>query len=163
LGNVEIVGRGFSDVAGMVTFVLPLQASGAINAGLAHAAGRGGDSDPSQYVEVEVEMVRLDDLDVQGDVSFLKCDIEGAELAALRGGEDLLRRHAPTLLLEVDPAFLSGYGLSPADVFGYLGGLGYGPPHRWHDGRLREASGAEVVGNLVLPHERRESRLRGVS
>jgi FkbM family methyltransferase len=155
LGNVEILDRGLSDESGWVTFVLPLQASGAINAGLAHQAGRGGGHDSAGYVEVECEMVRLDDVSVVGDVSFLKCDIEGAELSALRGGEDLLRRHAPTLLLEVDPGFLAGYGLVPEDVFAYLAGLGYGSPLRWEDGRLREVKGAEAGGNLLFANERR--------
>jgi FkbM family methyltransferase len=159
LGNVEVLDRGLSDTPGRVTFVLPLQASGAINAGLAHQAGRADDA-PGDHVEVECELVRLDDLAVPGDVSFLKCDIEGAELAALRGGEELLRRHAPTLLLEVDPRFLEGYGLAPGDVFAYLEGLGYGSPHRWDGGRLHEVPpSSEAEGNLIFVHKRRADRL----
>lgn len=159
LGNVEILARGLSDTPGRVTFVLPLQASGAINAGLAHQAGRGGVDTASGHVEVECELVRLDDIVVPGDVSFVKCDIEGAELAALRGGEELLRRHAPTLLLEVDPALLARYGLGPDDVFAYLAGLGYGPPYRLQGGRLREVSTPLGAGNLVFVHPRRVDRI----
>lgn len=157
--NVEILDRGLGDEPGRVTFVLPLQASGAINAGLAHVGGRGGTSVPTtDHLEVECEMVCLDDVDVPGDVAFLKCDIEGAELAALRGGEELLRRHAPTLLLEVDPGFLEGYGLGPEDVFAFLAGLGYGPPQRWEGGCLRPVEDAEAAGNLVFVHPRRADR-----
>lgn len=158
LGNVEILARGLSDTPGRVTFVLPLQASGAINAGLAHQAGRVDDT-PGSRVEVECELVRLDDIAVPGDVSLLKCDIEGAELAALRGGEELLRCHAPTLLLEVDPALLARYELGPDDVFAYLAGLGYGPPYRLEGGRLREASTPLGAGNLVFVHPRRVGRI----
>ena len=160
LRNVEILDRGLSDAPGRVTFVLPLQASGAINAGLAHVGGRAGASVAGvDHLEVECEVVRLDDVGVAGDVAFLKCDIEGAELSALRGGEELLRRHAPTLLLEVDPGFLEGYGLAPEDVFVFLAGLGYGPPHRFEEGHLRPAEGAEATGNLLFVHPRRADRV----
>jgi FkbM family methyltransferase len=166
LGNVEILDRGLSDSPGSVTFVLPLQESGAINAGLAHIGGRDdARAGAAEHVpsagrrEVVCEVVRLDDVGVTGDVAFLKCDIEGAELAALRGGERLLREHAPTLLLEVDPWFLEGYGLAPADVFAFLAGLGYGPPRRLVDGCLRAVSGAEATGNLLVAHPRRADRL----
>ena len=45
------------------------------------------------------EIVRMDD-HLQGeDVSFIKMDIEGAERAALRGAEQLIRRCRPDLAI----------------------------------------------------------------
>jgi FkbM family methyltransferase len=163
--NVAVDPRGLGDAPGRMTFVLPLQQSGAINAGLAHVAGRrderAGASDhvaDAGRVEVECEVVRLDDVDLPGDVSFLKCDIEGAELAALRGAVGVLERHAPTLLLEVNPWFLEGYGLGVRDVLRFLAERDYAP-HRLDGGRLVPVPVAEASGNLVFPSPRRVERV----
>lgn len=49
---------------------------------------------------VTVQARVLDDLDLSP--SFLKADVEGHELAVLRGGERTVRRCRPVLLLEID-------------------------------------------------------------
>lgn len=163
--NVVIDARGLGDAPGRMSFVLPLQQSGAINAGLAHVAGRVDDRPGAEShvadagrVEVECEVVRLDDVPLPGDVSFVKCDIEGAELAALRGAAGVLERHAPSLLLEVNPWFLEGYGLGVRDVLGFLADLDYAP-HRFEGGRLVPVGVAEASGNIVFPSPRRVDRV----
>ena len=66
--------------------------------------------------EVEVRVVRLDDQEL-GDVGFIKIDVEGYELPALRGAADLLDEHRPRLMLEVEQRHLD----RPIDdVFGWL-------------------------------------------
>ncbi|HEX5102457.1 MAG TPA: FkbM family methyltransferase [Pirellulaceae bacterium] len=49
----------------------------------------------------EVAVRRLDDLAAEHDLApqHLKIDVEGAELAVLRGGERLIREHRPTIFL----------------------------------------------------------------
>jgi len=56
--------------------------------------------------------------------SFVKCDVEGHELACLRGAVELIRRSHPTWLIEVsgDPRTA---GSSANAVFGLMGGFGY--------------------------------------
>lgn len=72
---------------------------------------------------------RLDDLlrdeDLSGRSILLKCDIEGAELLALRGGEAFLRRHRPTMLLSVHPKLVIPFGYTADDVRAFVEGLGY--------------------------------------
>lgn len=64
-------------------------------------------------VSYEVEIARLDDLTGDRHVDFLKLDVEGAELDALRGATGLLRRDRPIILFEC--------GVQTAlDAFGYL-------------------------------------------
>lgn len=63
------------------------------------------DGDAAQGAGTSVPAVSLDALmqrlDVQ-DVSFLKFDIEGHEIAALQGALQTIRRHAPVIQVEVD-------------------------------------------------------------
>jgi len=58
----------------------------------------------------------------QETISFIKIDVEGHELAVLRGGEQTLRRHRPNLLVEIEQRH------SPVDIcqtFDFLLSLGY--------------------------------------
>ncbi|WP_031069037.1 FkbM family methyltransferase [Streptomyces sp. NRRL S-118] len=69
-----------------------------------------------------------------GRVAFVKADVEGAELDVLEGGSDTLRRHRPTLLLEIERRHLAKYGADPADVLRHLRSFGY-QAHRRRRGR----------------------------
>jgi len=77
----------------------------------------------------EVPTVRLDDyVEEHGinHVDFIKMDIEGAELLALRGAEGLLSRDdAPTILLEMGDVNSVGFGYRSRDLWDYLVNLGY--------------------------------------
>ncbi|MEU7423522.1 FkbM family methyltransferase [Streptomyces sp. NPDC040750] len=67
-------------------------------------------------------------------LTFVKADVEGAELAVLEGGSAALRRHRPTLLLEIERRHLAKYGADPADVLRHLRDFGY-QAHRRRRGR----------------------------
>ena len=77
----------------------------------------------------QVTTVRLDDYvqKTQIDhVDFIKMDIEGAELLALRGAEKLLRRNdSPTILLEMADVNTDGLGYKAVETWDYLESLGY--------------------------------------
>jgi FkbM family methyltransferase len=51
--------------------------------------------------EIEMPVTTLDDVIGEGPVSYIKMNIEGAEIDALRGGERLIRRELPKLALSV--------------------------------------------------------------
>jgi FkbM family methyltransferase len=51
---------------------------------------------------IAVRRERLDTLLGSADVDFVKCDVEGHELAVLRGAEAVLRRSRPALLIEIE-------------------------------------------------------------
>jgi len=59
------------------------------------------------------------------DLSFVKCDVEGAELLVLRGASRTIRRFRPLLFLEVSRHWTAGFGYEPAEVARFLEDLGY--------------------------------------
>ncbi len=131
--NVELIPKGCSDRTGPVAFTLPIQGSGAPSAGLTHMGlrnnERGGKDLHFPYPKTEViwcEVVRLDDfLPELSDLSFVKCDIEGAELFAFRGAEKMIARHCPTVLCEINPWFLEGFGIELPGLVGFFLDRGY--------------------------------------
>jgi len=77
---------------------------------------------------VDVELARLDDVpSVQRlqRLDAIKIDIEGAELRALHGMTESIRRWRPFLLIEVHPDFLPLYGDSVDDLQAFLRQFGY--------------------------------------
>jgi FkbM family methyltransferase len=51
--------------------------------------------------DLEVEVVSLDKLLPDTEISFIKMDVEGAEMEALRGAADTIRRNTPKLAISV--------------------------------------------------------------
>ncbi|GIJ21959.1 FkbM family methyltransferase [Micromonospora lutea] len=90
--DVEVVEAAVSDHEGTATLYLP--EGGAI-------VGTSSLEDATQGPAVSVRRITLDSLDLT-DVRFVKLDIEGHELPALRGAERTVRRDRPVLLIEVE-------------------------------------------------------------
>ena len=168
--GVELVNKGCGEEAGRVTFTLPVSNTGAISAGLSHFAGRRDDRpgrerhaqfDEKLTRDIECEVTTLDTfLPDLKDVSVLKSDIEGADLLALRGARETLERHHPTIITEVNTWFLEGFGLKLADMYEYLGGLGY-TAYSFKGGRLVDASHEDAARgtNWIWVHPSRRDRL----
>jgi hypothetical protein len=58
-------------------------------------------------------------------VDFVKVDVEGAEMAVLRGAEQLLRRPSPPIwLIEMNISTSQNFGYSPCDLLRYLESFG---------------------------------------
>jgi FkbM family methyltransferase len=90
----------------------------------------------SEFETIRVPMVRLDDYFAQAErITFMKVDVEGAELEVFKGAERILREQSPLLIFECENRHLNG--ISVEDVFAYLNALGY--------------AGHFVVGNSLLP------------
>lgn len=178
--NVELVAKGCGERTGRVQFTVPVMATGAISAGLVHMGrndDRAGKGEHANYAtkEVECEVVALDEfLAGAKDVALVKCDIEGADLFAMRGAKKLLERHHPTVIIEITPWYLEGFGISVKDVTGFFESLGYecyrydnGSPvgsykkHDTHPSRRRlVATKAEEIyeDNWVFIHPERKDR-----
>jgi FkbM family methyltransferase len=172
LDNVEVVAKGCSDTNERITFSVPLAPMGTLSAGMAFIGTRSHEHDGKETQvrwhatrEFVGEVVRLDDfLPEQHDVSFFKIDIEGAEPMAFAGAMRLLERHRPTLVVEINPFYLRGFGKTLPDLIDPLFALDY-RMYRYDDTRrgLVDVSRPDVVeDNYVFVHPRRRDRLVGI-
>jgi len=102
-------------------------------AALAQTGAR-GDVGTTRYVclgDPDTDLIphrRLDDVGAgiaDGRELLIKCDVEGAELQVLAGGQALLQRLHPHLLLSVHPCALPDYGHGAKDVREFLRDLNY--------------------------------------
>jgi FkbM family methyltransferase len=71
----------------------------------------------------DIPMKRLDDFDLQ-DIDLIKLDCEGFELFALRGGEEMLKRCKPCIVVEQKPGRAQKFGLQETEAVTYLQSLG---------------------------------------
>lgn len=67
----------------------------------------------------DVDMVTLDSLEL-GHVDFLKIDIEGYEFDALMGGERMIRKAKPVIIVEQKPGNGERYGRGQTDAIQLL-------------------------------------------
>jgi FkbM family methyltransferase len=70
---------------------------------------------------IDVAVKRLDDLQLE-DVGLIKIDVEGHELAVLRGAADTLERNHPTIVVEAEERH---HARAVADITELLAALGY--------------------------------------
>lgn len=83
---------------------------------------------PDAVTPMTVRQRRLDDVmatrPVHGRVA-IKLDVEGAEVAVLRGGREFLRAHRPLMLIEMNQASLSAARQTEAALVAALQDAGY--------------------------------------
>ena len=80
----------------------------------------------SEYGNKQVPMVRLDDYIEKHEIAspdWIKIDIEGLELAALRGAEKLLRESKPVVICEINHLF-DRYGTTIAEFIEFMNSVG---------------------------------------
>lgn len=119
--NLALYALALSDREGAADLYAPTFGRRRISALASLSAPRETGAVPHEAITVAV--ARLDTvLADAGSIGLIKCDVEGHELAVLRGAEGVLRRSQPALIVEIEQRH------PDADVqatFDYLLGLGY--------------------------------------
>lgn len=118
---------------------LPVHGRAFLTTGAQHGGPNEADFDRARRVEVEV--TTLDRLLAAHEVDrldLLKADVEGAELQVLRGGAGTIERLRPLVQLEIERPHLDRYGVTVAEVTGFLLDRGY-RMHVWYRGRWQPA------------------------
>lgn len=88
----------------------------------------------------EIPMKRLDDFHLE-NVDYIKADLEGFELFAMRGGKETILRCKPCIMVEQKPGRAQRFGLPETGAVAYLQSLG---------AVLR----AEISGDFILSFDR---------
>jgi FkbM family methyltransferase len=115
LANVLAVNRAVSDIAGHIEFYVAPRWKSEISS-----------MRPSEGEKVNIEATTLDTfIPDTADVSFVKIDVEGAEMKVLRGMEALIKRNHPVMVIEISDPWLRQLGSSSAEVFEFLHRHGY--------------------------------------
>ena len=127
LGNVTVVPLALGAQCGVDVLNVPVKGRISYGFGLSHL-GR----PQMRWAAIAQELAAIATIDAVAAalgldrLDFIKADIEGWEMAMLRGGEQSLRRFQPTLLIELAGAHLAHAGDRIGDAFAFLAGLGYG-------------------------------------
>lgn len=79
-------------------------------------------SKPGDYTTEECKMVTLDSYVKENkNFSFIKCDVEGAELLVFLGAENLLKGSSPPIIMiEIYEEWTKSFGYLPRDLFSFL-------------------------------------------
>jgi len=95
----------------------------------------------------KVEVIAFDDwFKTSGltKIDLIKLDIEGNELAALKGMSAVLENQKPALIVEINPETLSQFGLKPLDILNYLNQFNFDGFLISENGRLVHLNSNEV-------------------
>lgn len=131
--NVSLYQLGVGNENCKTVFEVPLQSFGAYSAGQAHLSGRNNELEgKSQHYKFEshekinCEIIRIDDFkEINKPIDFVKVDIEGAELFALKGMKNLLLKDKPIVLLEINPFFLEGFKIKESELTDFINEIEY--------------------------------------
>jgi FkbM family methyltransferase len=127
--NCEIIAKAVSDTEGVTTLRVPVYRGIPMHAlSTIEAENRyGTETRATGFVTHEVETVTLDQTLLGSPsaerVAFINIDAEGHEFAVLRGGEGLIARHRPVLLVELEYR----HGAAVEEIFAWLEARGYAP------------------------------------
>jgi FkbM family methyltransferase len=117
-GRVEVLELALGDDAALLPLHVPSLGARVVDT----RASLHADANPGlALAAITVAVRRLDDLGLP-PLSGIKLDVEGHELAALRGAERTLARDRPALLVEIEERHRAG---ATTEVFAWLGARGY--------------------------------------
>ncbi len=126
LSQVTVVDAALSDREGAAEIIIPLRDGWKPKTALAHLGDWNDGPGPSRSEQVILQT--MDSYCEKNGVKrlgFVKCDVEGAEMAVFAGGAKTLERFKPTLYCEVDPGLCERHGTEFTGVFRLLGDMGY--------------------------------------
>lgn len=151
--NILVVPVALGDTHGLTVLSVPIKAKGNVGIGLAHI---GDAADFAGRFDVKKELVSLTTLDAllaridAGSISFIKIDVEGGELAVLRGGAATIEAHRPSVLCEIDDRE-ARFGTTQSELVHFFTERDY-IPRRISD--LAELAPDEIEKNTVfVPRE----------
>jgi FkbM family methyltransferase len=120
--NLTVHPIGLSDRSDQATLHVPVFAGRRLGALATLSAPHDGTEVERESVSIRVEPLDATLAHSERPISFIKIDVEGHELAVLRGSEKTLRRFQPAMLIEIEQRHQQQ---EIGVTFQYLSGLGY--------------------------------------
>lgn len=119
VNNIQALQFGLSTEKQDLTFYF--YPEGGVNASLANVSGR----EDVELINCHVE--KLDDFVVQNKlkVDFIKCDVEGAELFAFKGGLKTIQRDKPIVFTEMLRKWSAKFNYHPNEIISMFSEIGY--------------------------------------
>jgi FkbM family methyltransferase len=156
----HVVPCALSDQPGHTVMRIPYGSNGEVKFGRSTIEANNSltHDDVAHVEEIEVELKTLDECGVEG-VGFIKIDVEGHELAVLKGAVATLERERPNLLVEANDHH---HPDAVSKLHGLLSGLGYRGLFLGPEGLAESKSVAdatyfqrESIENFMFVHESR--------
>ena len=115
----------------------------------------------------KVEVIAFDDwFKTSGlkKISLIKLDIEGSEVAALKGMRVVLEEQKPALIVEINPETLSQFDLKPLDIYNYLNQLNFDGFLISENSRLEHLNSIEIgqTINVLFIHKDKKNEYPGL-
>ncbi len=123
--------------------------SGNANEGLSTLYPSNTSTEVTEYISLQVFDDEFEKLNLTR-LDFIKMDIEGAELSALRGSENVLKKFKPLVLVEINESSYHAAGYTIEDISSYFNQLGYKPYSISKDGALNPVSTLPPFANIVF-------------
>ncbi len=83
-------------------------------------------------------------------IDFIKVDIEGSELTALKGAVKSIQKFRPMVMVEINKQTYAKAGYSVDDVYNFFSGLSYSPFEITRTGSLKKSTRKPVLDNIVF-------------
>jgi FkbM family methyltransferase len=125
-----------------------------------HFAGVGLCRGERDNADREVATVALDDLELER-LDFIKLDVEGNELLAMRGAEQILERFKPVVFVECSPDTVDGIlaALNHHQYTGYVVGTDYYNPSNYF-GNRENVLGQQQSGDVICWHRSQDDEMK---
>jgi FkbM family methyltransferase len=137
--NIEVVGAAVGNPeADTRTATIRIPGSDLTQASLAsHSAGSWGGGADVRLIECPITSIdRNPALQRVSRVGFIKLDVEGAELFALKGAAATIERDHPLIYCEIYRKWSQSFGYGPSELMDLVRSLGYDEARVIVDGRI---------------------------
>jgi FkbM family methyltransferase len=124
LDNAVIVENALSDREVSLNISIPVKKSGKLGIGLSHF----GTESNLDYVLEPIKTVTMDSYVIGQHLQrldFIKCDVEGAEFLAFKGGETSIEKFKPVVYCELVNAYTRILGYEAQEVIDFFKSKGY--------------------------------------
>ncbi len=72
-----------------------------------------------------IESVRIDDMPIEGDISFMKIDVQGSDLFAMQGAYETIKKHRMPIVFEFEKQFQKRFHTCFQDYMDFIASINY--------------------------------------